>query len=158
MKIDRFNGKKSNFEPGVHFITREGKRVYRIWNRKNEEYLTKELSEEELKELESCRALTEAIREDTHPQELFFRDLSGTRWWTDNEHPRGFIERHSPTDDFLEAFGERDHEAWRCSNVALMAIKAYRAYVKAGGDPLQLPVMSFAGGQFEVTIEDERNV
>jgi hypothetical protein len=44
-----------------------------------------------------------------------------------------------------------DRSHWEAA-VALEAIKAYRAYLKGGGDDSRIPAMRFVDGQFSVDL------
>ena len=102
------------------------------------------------------------------------RNLTDAGWWKEGEPPEdgygdddlstpqldAWYAEHRPEGQ-VEQWGAKpsfdDHQAITLAAdkeaiVALEAIKAYRAYVAAGGDPTQVPAMSFNDGAFAVNI------
>lgn len=82
------------------------------------------------------------------------RDLTDCGWWKGSQGPDGDMKEivdsdAGSSDRFLDSMPCADREA----DVALNAIEAYRAYVAAGGDREQVPVLKFVDGKFVVELK-----
>jgi|GEM_PF-5082828 hypothetical protein len=141
--------------PIIHFIEREGKRVYRIWSHHCESYLTNEMSLDEVRSWQLQQDLVEATSKIYHPDPDFL-DMGANGWWSDEAKYVGIVEQLLETGpcDFQE-----EHDgSLRYALVARMAIEAYKAYVQNGGDPSQLPIMSFEADRITVSMKAEDDV
>lgn len=154
--VRRFKlSKSAGMVPIIHFIEREGKRIYRIWSHRNDSYITSEMSLDEVRSWQLQQDLVDAASKIYHPDPDFL-DMGADGWCSEDANPVGIVEQLLETGpcDF-----QAEHDgSLRYAAVARMAIEAYKAYVQNGGDPSQLPVMSFEADRVTVSMKAEDDV
>jgi len=96
------------------------------------------------------RALLRPLQELLYPS-IVIRNLTENGWWKGKNRNNGDVEIHIEDNP---GFDKISKEADHCAIVALDAIKAYRAYVAAGGDASKVPEVSFKDGVFSVVLVD----
>ena len=145
--------KGSSMDPGnVHFIVRDGSRVYRVWSHRSDEYVTGELTEAELRDYLLRQALTTVISDELSPISFHQRDLTGKDWWTEDREEVGILETHMATEKLDLLLRYRSSK--RLAEIAVAAINAYKAHIEAGGDPSCQPVVSFADTATTVAMQE----
>jgi hypothetical protein len=145
---------RSIANPKWHYRLIGSQVVYRLWD--ETKYFGGNRSYEQVQEHQLFCTLHKAIKDGIRPMETLFRNLTDASWWNRRNRPDGRVELHVDVQD-------RNHhhefvQAGQMAEVALAAIKAYRAYVAAGGDPSQLPMMSFDGSEFAVSLKHEDSI
>ena len=109
----------------IHVLEKDGKRLYRVWDHRTDEYVTDELTREQLAEHQLHSAVTRAL-EVLRPMQQFERNLTGSGWWRGTEKAHGALERATDLEDRDPEAEVR--EAEELARFAVSAIQAYRAY------------------------------
>ncbi|HAU66228.1 MAG: hypothetical protein UT30_C0003G0055 [Candidatus Uhrbacteria bacterium GW2011_GWF2_39_13] len=163
-------------ESSWHLLdTPEGER-YRLWDSQVAKYISNPLTRDQMYDWFLFDKIMSTLNKNLTPEEVFVRNLTTFGWWEEGEYPferddveqsdddgdqaydawtnkarpEGQLERHLNLDG---EFHTQQTEADLCANVALEAIKAYRAYVASSGDPNVLPILSFENGTFSVNMK-----
>lgn len=140
-----------------HMTVKEGKRIFRFFSEAyDKRYSSDEMTIDGVLRYELFLTLAKAINNSYMPR-IAVRDLTGFGWWKKGRGSDGDMKEIVDYGEDRHGYIRELHDrADREATAALNSIEAYRAYVAAGGDPDQVPVMTFVDGKFVVEMKPHR--
>ncbi len=155
MSIKIVNG-LAQATPHWHMQTVDGQPVFRLrWEKYDDKQYAEDTNIEGVLRYELFYALARMLTDTFRPR-ISLRDLTGKKWWGKRGGAEGVMKEliyEAPMDSKV-LLARADREA----SVALTAIEAYRAYVANGGNPLEVPALSYKDDRFNVEMKNPDDI